>query len=74
MITVKLEYGMGDSGSVESCYTFDTKDEAREFAHEVLDEVLDAVESGVKADNGLIRIWDDESKGDLINDLRCWEH
>lgn len=74
MITVKLEYGMGDSGSVESCYTFDTKEEAREFAHEVLDEVFDAVESGVKADNGLIRIWDDESKGDLINDLQRWEH
>ena len=74
MITVKLEYGMGNSGSVESCYTFVTKEEAREFAHEALDEVLDAVGSGVKADNGLIRIWDDETKGALINDLWSWEH
>ena len=74
MITVKLEYGMGNSGSVESCYTFVAKEEAREFAHEALDEVLDAVGSGVKADNGLIRIWDDETKGDLINDLWSWEH
>lgn len=74
MITVKLEYGMGNSGSVESCFTFESEAEAREFAHEALDEVLDAVGSGVKADNGLIRIWDDETKGDLINDLWSWEH
>lgn len=74
MITVKLEYGIGNSGSVESCFTFESKAEAREFAHEALDEILDVVASGAEADNGLIRIWDDESKGDLINDLWSWEH
>ena len=74
MITVKLEYGIGNAGSVESCFTFDSKEEAHEFAHKALDEILEAVGSGTKADNGLIRIWDDETKGDLINDLWSWEH
>lgn len=73
MITVKLEYGIGDSGSTESCITFECENEAREFAHNVLDEILDAVESGDEADNGLIRIWDDESDRDLIDDLRIEE-
>lgn len=74
MITVKLEYGIGNAGSTESCFTFGSYEEAREFAHKALDEVLDAVQSGAEADNGLIRVWDDESKGALINDLCSWEH
>lgn len=68
MLTVKLEYGIGNAGSVESCYTFGTKEEAREFAHKALDEILEKVQAGAEADNGIIRIWDDEIKGDLIND------
>lgn len=74
MLTVKLEYGIGNSGAVETCVTFENCDEAREFAHKALDEILEAVQAGVKADNGLIRIWDDESDKDLINDLWSWEH
>lgn len=74
MLTVKLEYGIGNAGAVESCFTFESKEEAREFAHEALDEILDAVASGARADNGLIRVWDDESKGELINDLWSREH
>lgn len=74
MITVKLDYGIGNSGSTESCITFESENEAREFAHDVLDEILDAIASGTEADNGLIRIWNDESKGALIDDLRSWEH
>lgn len=74
MITVKLEYGIGNAGSVESCNTFGSEEDAREFAHKVLDEILDAVVSGAEADNGLIRIWDDETNGALINDLWSWEH
>ena len=74
MLTVKLEYGIGNSGSVESCHTFGTEEEAREFAYKALDEILEKVGTGDRADNGLIRIWDDESKGALINDLWSWEH
>lgn len=74
MITVKFEYGIGNAGSTESCNTFGSKEDAREFAHDVLDEILDAVASGAGADNGLIRIWDDEAKGALINDLWSWGH
>lgn len=74
MLTVKLEYGIGNSGSVESCVTFENRDEAREFAHKALDEILEKVQAGVRADNGLIRIWDDESDKDLINDSRSWEY
>lgn len=74
MLTVKLEYGIGNAGSVESCYTFGTQEEAREFAHKALDEILEKVKTGDGADNGLIRVWDDESKGALINDLWSWEH
>lgn len=74
MLTVKLEYGIGNSGSVESCNTFGSFEEAHEFAHKALDEILEKVQAGEKADNGLIRIWDDETKGPLINDLWSWEH
>ena len=74
MLTVKLEYGIGNSGSVESCNTFGSFEEAYEFAHKALDEILEKVQAGAEADNGLIRIWDDESKGALINDLWSWEH
>lgn len=74
MLAVKLEYGIGNGGTTESCVTFENYEEAREFAHKALDEILEKVETGGRADNGLIRIWDDESKGALINDLRSWEH
>ncbi len=74
MLTVKLEYGNGDCGTTESCVTFENYEEAREFAHKALDEILEEVETGGRVDNGLIRIWDDESKGALINDLWSWEH
>ena len=74
MITVKLEYGIGNAGSTESCVTFGSYEEAREFAHKALDEILEEVKSGAEADNGIIRVWDDESNGALINDLWSWEH
>lgn len=74
MLTVKIEYGTGNTGSTESCVTFDTYEDAKEFAHEALDEVLEAVKTGAEADNGIIRVWDDETKGALINDLCSWEH
>lgn len=69
MLTVKLEYGIGNEGTAESCVVFETYEEAREFAHKALDEILDKVATGGWVDNGLIRIWDDESKEALINDL-----
>ena len=74
MFTIKLEYGIGKAGTTESCVTFDNYEDTKEFAHKMLDEVLDAVWAGAEADNGIIRIWDDETKGALINDLCSWEH
>ena len=74
MLTVKLEYGIGDRGAVESCVTFENYEEAREFAHKTLDEILEEVGTGTRADNGLIRIWDDESDNALINDLQDGEY
>lgn len=74
MLTVKLEYGIGNHAVVESCVTFENYEEAREFAHKTLDEILEGVETGTRADNGLIRIWDDESDNALINDLQDGEY
>lgn len=74
MLTAKFEYGIGNSGAVESCVTFENYEEAREFAHKALDEILEEVQSGDSADNGLIRIWDDESGEDLIDDLGDGEY
>lgn len=68
MLTVKFEYGIGDSGTIESCVTFENHEEARKFAHDALDEILEKVPLGVVADNGLIRIWDNDSDNPLIND------
>lgn len=68
MLTVKLVYGIGDSGTIESCVTFEKHEEARKFAHNALDEILDEVQLGSVADNGLIRIWDNESDNALIDD------
>lgn len=68
MLTVKLVYGIGDSGAIESCVTFENYEEARKFAHDALDEILEEVRLGSMADNGLIRIWDDESDNALIDD------
>ncbi|MBF0920061.1 MAG: hypothetical protein HXK43_05400 [Atopobium sp.] len=74
MLTVKLEYGIGNRGAVESSVTFENYEEACEFAHKALDEILEEVRSGDRADNGLIRIWDDESDEDLIDDLGNGEY
>lgn len=68
-MTVKLDYGIGNGDTIESCVTFENCEEAREFAHKALDEILKEVQAGVRADNGLIHIWDDESNKDLINNL-----
>lgn len=74
MLTVKFEYGTGNAGSTESCEIFESYKEARKFAHKALDEILEEIKSGAQADNGILRIWDDESKGALIDDLCSWEH
>lgn len=74
MLTVKLEYGIGNSGAIESIVAFENYEEACEFAHKALDEILEEVQSGDRADNGLIRIWDDESGEGLIDDLGNGEY
>ena len=68
MLTVKLVYSIGDSGTIESCVAFENQEEARKFAHNALDEILEKVLLGAVADNGLIRIWDNESDNLLIED------
>lgn len=67
MFVVKFEYGLGSEGCTESCVGFDTMDEARKFALDVVNEICDQVQKGVKADNAVIRVWD----GDVYDELLC---
>ena len=41
MFVVKFEYGLGSEGCTESCVGFDTMDEARKFALDVVNEICD---------------------------------
>lgn len=69
MITVKFEYGLGGNGTSESCFVFDNREDARRFAHDAIDEICDKVGVDCMVDNAIIRVWDDETNNDLIDDL-----
>ena len=69
MFVVKLEYGLGADGNTESCVVFNDMAEARQFAHDAIDEICDKIVDGSEADNAIIRVWDCESDNELINDL-----
>lgn len=57
MFVVQFEYEIVGEGFVESCEGFDKLSEAREFGHNVIDELCDELEEGVEIDDATIRIW-----------------
>ena len=71
MIAVKLEYGLGADGNTESCFVFVDREEARRFAHDAIDEILDKVGVDNNVDNAIVRVWDWETNNELINDLNA---
>ena len=69
MFVVKFEYGLGSEGCTESCVGFDKMDAARKFALDVVNEICDQVQNGVKADNAIVRIWDTDVNDELLCDI-----
>lgn len=67
MFTVQIEYGTDSYAHIESCEGFETVEEARSFASQVLNEVLELIHDGEIADNAIIRIWREDKTGKLIN-------
>lgn len=57
MFVVQFEYEIVGEGFVESCEGFDELNEAREFCHNVIDELLDGLKEGVEIDDATVRIW-----------------
>lgn len=57
MFVVQVEYELVGEGFVESCEGFDKLSEARNFGHDVIDELCDNLEEGVEIDDATIRIW-----------------
>lgn len=57
MFVVQFEYEIVGEGFVESCEGFDKLSEAREFGHNVLDELFDEIGEVVEINNAVVRIW-----------------
>lgn len=57
MFVVQFEYEIVGEGFVESCEGFDKLSEAREFGHNVLDELFDEIGDGVEINDAVVRIW-----------------
>lgn len=57
MFVVQFEYEIVGEGFVESCEGFGKLSEAREFGHNVIDELCDELGDGVEIDDATIRIW-----------------
>lgn len=57
MFVVQFEYEIVGEGFVESCEGFDKLSEARDFAHDVIDELFDELGEGVEIDDATVRVW-----------------
>lgn len=57
MFIVQFEYEIVSEGFVESCEGFDKLSEAREFGHNVVDELFDKLGEGVEIEDPTIRVW-----------------
>lgn len=57
MFVVQFEYEIVGEGFVESCEGFYKLSEAREFGHNVLDELFDEIGEGVEINDAVVRIW-----------------
>ena len=57
MFVVQFEYEVVGAGFVESCEGFDKLNEAREFGHNLIDELFDELGEDVEIDNATVRVW-----------------
>ena len=57
MFVVQFEYEIVGEGFVESCEGFDKLSEAREFGHDVIDELFDELGDGVEIEDATVRVW-----------------
>lgn len=57
MFIVQFEYEIVGEGFVESCEGFVELSEARDFGHNVIDELFDELREGVEINDAAIRIW-----------------
>lgn len=60
MFVVQIEYEIVDEGFIESCEGFNKLSEAREFGHNVIDELFDELGEGVEIENATIRVWKED--------------
>ena len=68
MFVAQFEYEIVGEGFVESCEGFDKLSEAREFGHNILDELFDMIGEGVEINDATVRIWYD-GDGEIAEDL-----
>lgn len=68
MFVAQFEYEIVGEGFVESCEGFDKLSEAREFGHNILDEIFDMLGEGVEINDATVRIWYD-GDGEIAEDL-----
>ena len=68
MFVVQFEYEIVGEGFVESCEGFDKLNEARDFGHNVLDELFDELGEGVEIDDAIVRVWY-TGDGEIAEDL-----
>lgn len=57
MFVVQFEYEIVGEGFVESCEGFDKLSEARNFGHDVIDELFDELGEGVEIEDATVRVW-----------------
>lgn len=71
MFTVQIEYEIMGEGFTESCEAFDKMIEARQFAHDAIDEICDKMQKGVEVVDAAVRIWhttDGETAEDITKE------
>lgn len=68
MFVVQCEYEIVGEGFVESCEGFDKLSEARDFGHNVIDELCDKLDEGIEIDDVAVYIWYD-GDGEIAEDL-----
>ena len=57
MFVVQFEYEIVGEGFVESCEGFDKLSEARDFGHNVINELFDELGEGVEIEDATVRVW-----------------
>lgn len=68
MFTVQIEYEIMGEGFTESCEAFDKMIEARQFAHDAIDEICDKIQKGVEVVDAAVHIWY-TGDGEIAEDL-----